>query len=185
VSVDAIGAGEKALRMAQPRSRIAAVAPAYAGHGYALCGDHAAMERAYERAHELLDTSDTDPENSPPGPWFDEKWIALRRARSLAVLGNYHSAARSFLDAITDLPGRYRRGRGVWLARTSRALAGDHQIEHATTLGMEALTIGAHTGSAGILTELTRLDDELAPWNTVPAVAGFRTTMKDTILHQA
>lgn len=50
---------------------------------------------------------------------------------------------------------------------------------------MEALTIGADTGSAEILTELAQLNDTLAPWNTVPAVIDFRTAMKDTIRHQA
>ncbi|MGH3933076.1 MAG: helix-turn-helix domain-containing protein [Pseudonocardiaceae bacterium] len=184
MSVDAIGAGEQALRMASPRSRLAAVAPTYAGHGYALRGDHTAMERAYDRARQLLDTSDADPD-SPPGPWFDENWITLRRARSLAVLGDYHSAAQSFQDAIVDLPSRYRRGRGVWIARTASALAGDRQVEQAATLGLETLAIGIETGSARILTELAQLNDQLAPWNTVPAVADFRIAMKDTILHQA
>lgn len=184
VSLDAIAAGEQALRMALPRSRIAAIAPAYAGHGYALCGDHTAMERAYEQARELLSTSDPDPDSSRPGPWFDEQWIALRRAQSLAVLGDYHRAAQSFSDTIAGLPARYRRGRGVWLARTSRALAGDRQVEHAATLGLDALAIGTETRSARILTELAHLNDALVPYHTVPAVADFRTAMKDTLSHQ-
>lgn len=124
MSVDAVGASEQALRMALPHSRIAAVAPVYAGHGYALCGDRMAMEQSYDQARELLDTSDDDP-NSSPGSWFDENWITLRRAQSLMVLGDHDSAAQSFLDTIPDLPARYRRGRGVWLARTSRALVSD------------------------------------------------------------
>lgn len=185
VPVDAIGASEKSLRIASQRSRIAAIAPTYAGHGYALSGDDTAMERAYDCARELLNTCDADPEGSPPGPWFDEKWIALRRAQSLAVLGDYHRAAESFLDAIADLPGRYRRGRGVWLARTSHALANDHQVEHAATLGLEALAIGADTRSERILTELNQLDNVLTPWNAVPAVAEFRTAIKDIIPRQA
>jgi len=184
ISVDAIGASEQALRMAPPHSRIAAIAPTYAGHGYALCDDRMAMERSYDQARELLDTSDDDPD-SPPGPWFDENWITLRRAQSLMILGDHHSAAQSFLDTITGLPARYRRGRGVWLARTSLALASDRQVEHAATLGLDALAIGAETHSARILTELAQLNDTLTPWNSAPAVADFRTAMRDTISHQA
>jgi hypothetical protein len=100
------------------------------------------------------------------------------------VLGDHHHAAQSFLDTIEDLPARYRRGRGVWLARTSRALAGDHQVEQSATSGLEALAIGAETSSARILTELVQLNDVLAPWNTVPAVTDFRSAMKDTLSRQ-
>ncbi|MGQ0776160.1 MAG: hypothetical protein ACT4NY_17330 [Pseudonocardiales bacterium] len=57
-------------------------------------------------------------------------------------------------------------------------------MEHAATLGLEALAIGANTGSARILTELAQLNDTLASWNTVPAVIDFRTAMKDTLPHQ-
>ncbi|MCA1676391.1 MAG: DNA-binding protein, partial [Actinobacteria bacterium] len=124
-------------------------------------------------------------EDSRPTPWFDEQWITLRRAQSLAVLGEPHRAAQSFLGTIGDLPARYRRGRGVWLARTSRALAGDRQVEHAATLGLDALAIGTETRSARILTELARLNDYLAPYPTVPAVADFHTAMKDTVRRQA
>lgn len=58
-------------------------------------------------------------------------------------------------------------------------------MEHAATLGLDALAIGTETRSARILTELARLDTALTPWNTVPTVADFRTAMKDTVLHQA
>ena len=50
--------------------------------------------------------------------------------------------------------------------------------------GLDALAIGAETCSSRILTELAQLNDKLAPWNTVPAVADFCTAMKDTVLHQ-
>ncbi|MGH3851635.1 MAG: hypothetical protein ACRDRT_18415 [Pseudonocardiaceae bacterium] len=88
-------------------------------------------------------------------------------------------------STIADLPSDLPRGRGVWLARAAPASAGDRQVEHAATLGLDALAIGVETGSARILTELSQLDDVLASWNTVPAVTDFRTAMKDTVLHQA
>ncbi|MGH3913666.1 MAG: helix-turn-helix domain-containing protein [Pseudonocardiaceae bacterium] len=184
VSADAVGMGEQALRLAPPTSRLAAYAATFTGHGYALNGDQVEMERSYDRAVELLDTGDVDP-HSPLGPWFGEKWIALSRARSLTILGDYQPAAESFRVVIAELPSDSRRGRGVYLARAALAIAGDRQVEHAVTLGLEALAIGAETHSARILTELAQLNDALAPWNSAPAVADFRTAMKDTLSHQA
>ncbi|MGH3927952.1 MAG: hypothetical protein ACRDTT_34670, partial [Pseudonocardiaceae bacterium] len=183
VSADAIGAGEQALRMAPPRSRLAVIAASRAAHGYALSGDQAATERAEGRVRELFNTLDDDPD-SPYGPWLDERWIALGEAQSWLVLGDYHRAAQIFQDALVDFPGRYRRTRGVILARTALAQAGDHEVEHAAALGLEALPIGVQTGSARTLTTLAQLNDKLAPWSAVPAVIDFRTAMKDTILHQ-
>ncbi|MGQ0776724.1 MAG: hypothetical protein ACT4NY_20255 [Pseudonocardiales bacterium] len=99
--------------------------------------------------------------------------------------GDYHGAAQIVQDAIADFPGRYRRTYGVCLARTPLAQACDHEVEHAATLGLEALPIGVQTGSARTLTTLAQLNNQLAPWNTVPAVADFCTAMQDTILHRA
>ncbi|MCA1671368.1 MAG: hypothetical protein LC799_03920, partial [Actinobacteria bacterium] len=98
---------------------------------------------------------------------------------------DYQRAAESFRIAIAQLPISYRRGRGVYLARATLALAGDRQVEHAATLGLNALAIGTETNSARILTELAQLNDALAPWNSTPVVADFRTAMRDTISHQA
>jgi tetratricopeptide (TPR) repeat protein len=154
-----------------------------AGHGYPLSGDHAAAERAYDRAHELFGTSDADPDSLYEGS-VSEKWTALSRARSLTVLGDYRSAAQSFQHVIADLPSRKLRDRGVYLARAALAHAGDRQVEHAATLGLNALAIGADTRSGRILTELRQLNDKLGPWSTAPTVADFRTAMKDTVLHR-
>ncbi|MGQ0773313.1 MAG: hypothetical protein ACT4NY_02670 [Pseudonocardiales bacterium] len=184
VAADAIGAGEQALRMAPPRSRLAVIAASRTAYGYALSGDQAATQRAHDRARELLDTLDDDPA-SPYGPWLNENWIALGEAQSWMVLGDYRSAAHIFQNAIADFPGRYRRAYGVILARTALAQVGAHEVEHAATLGLEALPIGVQTGSARTLTTLAQLNDRLAPWNIVPAVADFRTAMKDTIPPQA
>ncbi|MGQ0776174.1 MAG: helix-turn-helix domain-containing protein [Pseudonocardiales bacterium] len=183
MATDAIGVGEHALSMASPSSRIAVIAASRAAYGYALNGDHAKTPWAYDRARELLDTLDDDPD-SPYGPWLNEKWIDRSETQSWAVLGDYSRAAQSFQNAIADYPGGYRRGRGLCVARTALAHAGDHEVEHAVTLGLEALPIGVQTGSARILTTLSQLNDKLARWSTVPAVADFRTAWKDTIPHQ-
>jgi tetratricopeptide (TPR) repeat protein len=185
--VDAISAAEQALRISAPRSMVAVAAATTAAHGHALGGDHAAMERAYDHARKLFATTDDDPDGLCRSWWLDENRITLARARSLTALGDYHTAAESFQHALQDLSSvlRLPRGRGVWLTRAALASAGDRQVEHAATLGLNALTIGAETRSARILSELAHLDDTLTPWHAVPAVADFRTAMKDTVRPQA
>ncbi|MGH3796984.1 MAG: hypothetical protein ACRDSP_19090 [Pseudonocardiaceae bacterium] len=58
------------------------------------------------------------------------------------MLGDYRRAAQSFQDAFADRLRQSRRARGVYLARAALTHAGDHRVEHAATLGLEALTIG-------------------------------------------
>ncbi len=181
---DAIGAAEQALRMAPPRSRIAVTAATFAGHGYALSGDQAAMEHTYDRACELLETMEVDPD-SPSTGWLDETYIALQRARSTTAMRDYRCAVQRFRGPIADMPSRYHRGRGLWLARAALANVGDRQVEHAATLGLDALTIGTETNSASILTELAKLERALTDWQTTPAVADFHAAMRETISCQA
>ena len=71
VSVDAIGAGEQALNLAPPRSRLAVLVATCAAYGYALSGDRAATERAYDRARELFRSMDADPD-CPYGAWVGD-----------------------------------------------------------------------------------------------------------------
>ncbi|MGH3931248.1 MAG: hypothetical protein ACRDTF_14880 [Pseudonocardiaceae bacterium] len=181
MAADTMGAGEQALRMAPPRSRLAVLAATRAARGYVLRGDRAATERNYDHARELLGTLDDDPDSPCPSR-LNETPIALSQAQSWTFLGDYHRAVESFQNGITELPSSYRRGRGVYVARAALALAGDREGEQegeqAAILGRDALAIGAHTRSGRILTDLARLDDALTPWNTVPTVADFRTAMK-------
>lgn len=181
---DAIGAGEQAQRMAQPRSRIAVIAASRAAYGHALSGDRSATNRTYEQARELLATVEGEP-NPAYGSWLSERWIAISQAQSWTALRDYHVAAESFQEALTDYPGRYLRARGVCLARTALAHAGDRQVEHAATLGLEALPIGVQTNSARILTELAKLERALTPWQTTQAVTEFRNAVRETISRQA
>jgi hypothetical protein len=183
IFADAVGAGEQAFSMAPPHSRLAVLAATFAGHGYALSGDYTAAKRTYDGARELFDTLDTSPDSVCPS-LVDENYIALQWARSMTVLGDHHFAARIFHDVLAKLPGGYPRDRGVYLARAALAHAGDREVEHAATLGLAALAIGTETGSARILTELARLNDRLVPWDTVPAVADFRTAMQDTTVRE-
>lgn len=54
LAADAIGFADGALRLAAPRSRIAALAATRRAHGHALNSDHTDTEQEYERARKLV-----------------------------------------------------------------------------------------------------------------------------------
>lgn len=137
--------------MARPGSRLAAIAATHAAHGYALQGDVDNTLRAYDRAEELLSTTDDDPD-SPWGVWLDGAYIDVARDRSLAHLGEFTQAVEGFDSAIAALPSGFRRDRGVYLARAARAHAGAADPDHAAASGVQALAIGVETHSGRILT---------------------------------
>ncbi|MGW0802733.1 helix-turn-helix domain-containing protein [Nonomuraea sp. NPDC002799] len=180
-AVDLAGA---ARTQARPNSRLGAIAATFEAYGHALSGDASASQRTFDEAHELLSQLDDDP-TSTWGAWMDRSYVEVHRARSLAALGAHETAAEGFRMAIAALPAGYHRDRGVYLARESTAFAGANEPEHAAEIGTEALSIAEATGSARIMTELTRLDTQLERWQKVPAVAEFRQTFNSLIAHQA
>ncbi|WP_406336362.1 helix-turn-helix transcriptional regulator [Streptomyces zaomyceticus] len=182
--IDAVDVAEAALEMARPGTRLAAVAATYAAHGYALQGEPVAALRAYDHARELLHGQQVDPA-ATWGGWMNDAYIDVQRARSLSGLGDHRAAAEGFRTAIASLPAGYHRDRGVYLAREASAYAGSGEAEQAAATGLEALAIGASTGSARILAELARLDTDLQRWRTVPAVRDFQDSLKASVLHEA
>jgi tetratricopeptide (TPR) repeat protein len=183
-SAEAAGIGDAALSQARPRTRLGAVAATYAAHGYALQGDRAACERLYDRARSLLAQADDD-KDSPWATFFDESYIGVQRAHSLAALGDAPAAADGFRGAIDHLQNGYHRDRGVYLAREALAYAGAGEADHAAALGLEALGVGAETNSGRIFTDLAQLDSQLGPWQSAPEVAQFRAAMNEIVLQQA
>jgi hypothetical protein len=179
----AIDLGSAAESMAPPNSRLAAVAATFTAHGYALQGDLDGTRRAYDHAHELREAMPADPA-SPWGVWLDAPYIDVARNRSMVLLGEYTEAAKGFEAAIAALPADFRRDRGVYLARAARAYAGAEDADHAADLGLQALSIGVHTQSGRILTELAHLDDSLAIGQQTPHVAEFRAAMAETLGRQ-
>ena len=144
---EAIGTADAALQMAEPRSRLAAVASTYLAHGHALAGDYTESERRYGRAYDLVEGIDPDPA-SAWGAWLDPAYVTAHRALSLLGLERYSEAAEAFGTAIAALPAGYRRDRGVYTARQARAVAGADDPEQAASLGLRALGSGARPGQA-------------------------------------
>lgn len=179
---DAIDAAEAAIATARPDTRIAAISATFAGHGHALGGDADSSARSYDEARELL--SRAGDHESAYALCFNEGYLDVYRARSLAALGRFLPAAEVFQTAIEGLPDGYWRDRGVYLAWQASAYAGGREAEQAADLGLQAPVVACETGSARIIAELAHLDDSLAQWSVVPKVGDFRVALDDAISHQ-
>jgi tetratricopeptide (TPR) repeat protein len=174
----AINAAEAALAMARPRSRSAAIAATYAAHGHALDGNRGECDRFYDEAVVLL--ADADADASPWGKFFGVPYIAVQRAGSLATLQDHRAAADGFRAAVDDLQPGFHRDRGVYLSREAVAYARSGEGEHAAALGMQALSIGAETGSGRIFTELANLESSLPQSGASSPVSDFRSALRET-----
>lgn len=177
---DALGFANAARRTARSGSRLEVIAAMHQAHGHAVLGEEAASLSCYDTALALLDRADRD---GVWGSWLDSAYISTARARSLAVLGHFGSAAAGFRTAIAALPGTYRRDRGLYLAREARALAGAGDVQQASRVGVEAVGIAAETGSARIIGQLGKLDADLAPASEEPGVSEFRSAIDQIVLH--
>ncbi|MFD1076383.1 helix-turn-helix domain-containing protein [Longispora fulva] len=172
---EAVETAEAAIRMARPRSKIAAIAATYAGHGHALLGDSDEAERSFDLAHELL--SDAEPEAVNWGQYFDEPYIQVCRAQSRTVLGRYEAAMDAYDLALPSLQEGFRRDQGVYLAREARACAGQEDAARAASLGLRALSIQRDTRSARAKLELVELTHALVVWRGDPDVQQFIDAM--------
>lgn len=192
--VEATDVGQAAEEAARPGTRLGAIAATYTAHGHALSKDPAACSAAYDRARELIDTTDVDP-TAEWGTWLDHTYIDVHQARSMAVLGRHHQdrqpsatgsdaairlmrqAAEGFAAAIGRLPAGYHRDRGVYLARQAGAYTGAREPEQAAEVAIRALTIGRQTSSARTLSELAEVDQHLTPWRSLTTVAAFHEAL--------
>jgi tetratricopeptide (TPR) repeat protein len=166
--------------MARKGSRLKATAATYGAHGYALAGQRTACLRAIDGAREMAGRLDDNPE-SPWATWLDGAYIDVQRGRCLSVLGDHAKAAAVFQQAIRELPSSFRRDRGVYLAREALAHAGAREPEQAAGVGMQAVAIAHDTQSGRVIDELARVGAGLAPWATLPAVAGFQDALTSVL----
>ncbi len=171
--VEAVEAAEAALNMT-PRASgsVVILATDFAAQGHALRRDSANCERLYATAQDLVGRPEVDP--AGPGPPFAEhSYTEVQRARSLTVLGEYGAAVDSFQKGISGLPRGYRRDCGVYLARKAVAHMSHGDVEQASTVGLQALTIGAETRSGRIIGELKHLDTSLGKFPPNFGCGGF------------
>lgn len=165
-----IGIGELAIKAAS-NPRLAAIATTYTAHSYAVSGSADDSERLFETARELVGrTQDDEGVATGLGTWLDESYIDVHRAGSLSELGRHHGAAEIFMHAIDRLAPGFHRDRGVYLARAANAYASAGDRAYAVDIGQQALCIALDTRSGRTLTELRRLNRQLAALTSPEAV---------------
>lgn len=158
---------------------VAILATAFAAQGHALRRDSTNCERLYATAQDLVGRLEVDPAG-PGSPFAEHSYIEVQRARSLTMLGEYGAAVDSFRKVISGLPRGYRRDCGVYLARKAVAHMGHGDVEQASTVGLQALAIGAETRSGRIIGELKHLDTSLDKFPSSSGAVDFHDAMNTT-----
>lgn len=167
----------QAARRVGPRApaRVLASAAQQEAHGHALAGDERAATVALARAYDLV--ADATPADDRIGlaAHCDVGYLHAQRGSCMERLDRARAAIEAFDEALSCWPSDYRRERGLYLARKSRALVSAGDPCEAAATGRGALDIARATGSARTLDELRELDAALARVGTADTeVDAFR-----------
>ena len=178
--VHAIGLAQAAVATVRDghRARLSAAASAYQAQGHAIAGDERACAAAIEAAGQQASLPDEDPA-VPWAPWLGPLYVAVHEARCASALGRHAQAAQIYAGAVSGIPDRLCRDRGVYTARMALARASAGDLDAAAAAGLEALSVAQMTRSGRIVLELRRLDSAVARHRTRDtvmlreALAGF------------
>jgi tetratricopeptide (TPR) repeat protein len=165
-----ISLAQAAQRIGAPASdRVLASAAQQEAHGHALAGDERAATAALARAYDMV--SDASPADDRIGlaAHCDVGYLHAQRGSCMVRLDRARAAVDAFDEALSCWPSDYRRERGLYLARKSRALLSAGEPGEAAATGSQALDIARTTGSARTLEELRDLDAALARVDTTDA----------------
>ncbi len=176
---EAIALAETAMRHADGNALLRSVAATYGAHAYALDGDAMASGRLYDDAHSSLPAQSRN--GTPWAKFLDHRYIDVYHAQSRAALGENKAAAEGFAYAISQIRPDYYRDKGVYIAREARCRASCNEMDHASSLGLQALTIGAETRSARILAELATLDRDVSRAPASDATTRFREALAQAL----
>jgi len=165
-----ISLAQAAQRIGAPASdRVLACAAQQEAHGHALAGHERAATAALARAYDMV--SDASPADDRIGlaAHCDIGYLHAQRGSCMVRLDRARAAVDAFDEALSCWPSDYRRERGLYLARKSRALLSAGEPGEAAATGSQALDIACTTGSARTLDELRDLDAALARVDTTDA----------------
>jgi tetratricopeptide (TPR) repeat protein len=165
-----ISLAQAAQRIGAPASdRVLACAAQQEAHGHALAGDERAATAALARAYDMV--TDASPADDRIGlaAHCDIGYLHAQRGSCMVRLDRARAAVDAFDEALSCWPSDYRRERGLYLARKSRALLSAGEPGEAAATGTQALDIACTTGSARTLGELRDLDAALARVDTTDA----------------
>jgi tetratricopeptide (TPR) repeat protein len=138
-------------------------------HGRALAGDERAATVALARAYDMVTDAPPPDDRIRLAAHCDVGYLHAQRGSCMVRLDRPRAAIDAFDEALSCWPSDYRRERGLYLARKSRALVRAGEPCKAAATGSEALDIARTTGSARTLDELRDLDAALARVDTTDA----------------
>ncbi|MGI9098386.1 MAG: hypothetical protein ACR2H2_07820 [Solirubrobacteraceae bacterium] len=167
----------QAARRVGPRApaRVLASAAQQEAHGHALAGDERAAMVALSRAYDMVTDSPPPDDRIGLAAHCNVGYLHAQRGSCMERLDRPRAAVEAFEEALSCWPSDYRRERGLYLARKSRALVSAGEACEAAATGRQALDIARATGSARTLDELRELDAALARVGTADAeVDAFR-----------
>jgi transcriptional regulator with XRE-family HTH domain len=165
--VHAVGLAQAAVATARDghAARLSAAASAYQAQGHAIAGDERASGAAIEAAARQAVLPDEDP-SVPWAPWLGPRYVAVHEARCASALGRHDRAAQIYAEAVSGIPDRMCRDRGVYVARMALAHAAAGELDAAAAAGLDALSVARATRSGRIVLELRRLDSAIARHRT-------------------
>lgn len=155
--------------------KILALACQQEARGWAIAGDYDHCQRRLDQAADHL--TDAGPDATPGTPTYIHHYgtdvLEDQAATCYRDLGRTEQAITIFRRKIDELPHGHDRDRGYRMAKLAVAYAHNHQAQSAASLGLQALTLARHTGSARTEHELQPLAGHLTRWSTQPDVATF------------
>lgn len=153
--------------------KILALACQQEARGWAITGDYDHCQLRLDQAADHL--AHAGPEATPGTPAYIHHYgtdvLEDQAATCYRDLGRTEQAITIFQRKINELPHGHDRDRGYRMAKLAVAYAHNHQPQPAASLGLQALTLARHTGSARTEHELQPLAGRLSRWSTQPDVA--------------
>jgi transcriptional regulator with XRE-family HTH domain len=155
--------------------KILALACQQEARSWAITGDYDHCQPKLDQAADHL--THAGPEATPGTPTYIHHYgtdvLEDQAATCYRDLGRTERAITIFQRKIDELPHGHDRDRGYRMAKLAVAYAHNHQPRPAASLGLQALTLARHTGSARTESELQPLAGQLSRWRTQPDVATF------------
>jgi hypothetical protein len=143
--------------------------------GWAIAGDYDHCQLRLDQAANHLATAQS--EAAPGTPAYIHHYgpdvLEEQAATCYRDLGRTEQAITIFQRKVNELPHGHDSDRGYRMATLAVAYAHNHHPQPAASLGLQALTLARHTGSARTDYELQPLAGQRSRWRTQPGVASF------------
>lgn len=142
---------------------------------WALQGADGECKHKLEEASELLAAGAAEDRVAEP-PWayhFVEAALVVHQGICLTDLGEADAAVDAFEGAIASVPAERVRDRSYYLSYLAKAHASNGDPERSATVARHAAQLARDTGTIRALRKLHRLQDDLRPWQNLPAVREF------------